>query len=299
MKTILIAGGSGLVGRSVTEVFLRKKYAVRWLTRTPAESNKVGQFFWDPMNGEMDEKALKDTDVIINLSGAGIADRIWTPSRKKLLLDSRIKSTELIYTSCKKTGHWPKKYIAASAVGIYGSKPGEILTEESPKGQGFLADLCEKWEEVAELFQREKVPVVKVRIGMVLAEKGGSLPVFKKLAKLPIVAVPNGKQYVPWIHIHDLETIFLKAAEENALQGIVNGVSPNPVSLKTMLNEINRVQQRKRWVAGIPAFPFKLLAGDMSEIVISDQQVVPQLLQQLAFEWRYPTIAKALETLLK
>ena len=297
-KKVVISGGSGLIGKSLSQLLIDEGFEVCWLTRNPKKDNSFKQFYWNPLENDIDEAALKNTDIVINLAGAGIADKLWTPSRKIVLFDSRVKAIEVLHQSFKKLNYWPKKFITASAIGFYGSRKGEYVNEFSVKGEGFLSDLCEKWEQTADLFANEHVFTTKLRFGIVLAKNGGSLPVFQRLNRIPWILLPNGKQMISWIHINDLLKIILNTVKTDQYSEVVNVVSPNPVSLEEMIKSLNMVQNKKRITTSMPAFPVRLIAGDMSEIVLSDQHVIPEKLKNAGFIWDYPELIPALRSLL-
>ncbi|MCG8699311.1 MAG: TIGR01777 family oxidoreductase [Bacteroidales bacterium] len=297
-KTILITGATGLIGNSITNLLLTDgNFHVRWLTRKKTTASKVEQFVWDPLNGTIDSEALKNVSVIINLAGAGIADKLWTASRRKVLIDSRIKSVELLYQTCQKINHFPGVFISASAIGYYGNRPGEKIKENSSKGTGFVSDLCFKWEKTISLFEQHS-RTITMRLGLVLSVNGGTFPVLKKVAKLPIIALPsNGKNHASWIHIADVTKFIHSAIHGNTFRGSYNLVSPQPVQFRDLLRFIIRYQAKKRLFVPIPSITVKILLGKMSEIFIADQLVLPQKLQNEEYIWSFPTLDEALENL--
>ena len=297
-KKVLITGGSGLIGSRLTQHLLQEGYNVHWLSRNPKDNLAAKQHYWNPLENKIDNTALEGAEIVVNLAGAGIADKLWTPARKQLLLTSRVQSIQLLNATFQQMDYCPKKFISASAVGFYGNRPGVCLDESAPKGSGFLSDLTTKWEQATDLFANKNIEITKLRIGIVLSNKGGSLPLFERISALPIVMLPGGNQIVPWIHIDDMTAVILEAIQKDTIKGNVNCVSPNPVSLKSLLKEIAKTKGKRRMVIGAPSFPIKLITGDMSEIVLNSQRVVPKKLIDIGFHWKYPEIGKALNQLL-
>lgn len=300
MKTILIAGGSGMIGQKLTEL-LKDRYKIYILSRKPQTSNhkNVTYFRWNPAHNEIDETAF-DSDILINLSGEGIADKRWSSDRKKLLIDSRVKPIEFLH---KKLLEKRKKYeviINASAIGFYGDVPTETLTEKSQKGGGFLSDSTAMWEKASRRIADCAERLAILRIGIVLSNKGGALP--KMLMTAPIGMLNyfgNGKQYYSWIHIDDLIGIFEKVITDSNYTGIINAVSPDPVTNKTFIKKIEEASQKKYFKISAPTIALRILLGEMADVVLNSNKIIPEFLQKVNYPFLYPTIEDALKNLIK
>lgn len=263
MKTVFIAGGSGLIGKRLA-FLLSKEYDVYVLSRQGhANQGSVKTLIWQPENGMIDAGDVKP-DIIINLAGAGIADQRWTPARKNEIIQSRTQAALCINTWLQSQNHVPDVYIGASAIGFYGNRGMEILDEKSTPGTGFLSTSVQHWETAHHTISAKKKAII--RIGVVLSTKGGALPKILMTAKgLRLLSYfGNGKQMMSWIHIDDLCHIIQKTIEDHRLQGIINAVSPQPVDNKTLTKEIARTLPFFTWIAPAPAFILKWVLGEMS-----------------------------------
>ena len=225
MGKVIITGGTGLVGKRLTELLIDKGYEVNILTRKP---RKVNEYKWDISKDIIDEKAFDGATAIVHLAGAGVADQRWTEERKKEILESRTRSTRLLYAYLSKGNHSIQTFLSASAVGYYGDRKNELLTESSSNGSGFLPEVCKIWEEESERMALLNIRVSKVRIGIVLSKCGGALPKLDLPMRLGLGAyIGDGKQFVPWIHIDDLCGIFIHLLENKSLIGVFNGCAPD------------------------------------------------------------------------
>lgn len=299
-KNILITGATGLVGSQLAELLLQKGYHVSHLGRTKRTGN-VPSFVWNVDNGTIDKVAFQDVDTIIHLAGAGVADKRWTAARKKEILDSRINSTRLLFETLKKEAHQVKSFISASAIGLYGFTTGEeVFTEDSKPGTDFLAQVTQQWEQEVDRISSLGIRVVKLRIGIVLSDKGGALPAMAKPIRLGIgAALGTGKQYLSWIHLDDLCAMFLKAVEGETMKGAFNAVGSEFVTNQEMTKSIARVLNKPLWLPPIPAFVMKIIIGEMAVIVTNGSKVSSQKIQQTGFEFQFTELTEALKDLLK
>lgn len=296
-KSILIAGGTGLVGSRLLELLDYDQYEVKILTRRPKPGTQnVSYYAWDFGAMTIDDEAV-NADYIINLTGAGIADKRWTDERKRILISSRVDSAQLIANALQKTGHRPKAYLSASAIGYYGDRDDQRLDESSDPGKGFMAECCIQWEKAAELVTPFVDRVIVNRIGIVLSTKGGALP---KILMTKAVGVynyfGNGQQYYSWIHIDDMCKIFLDGIAKPEMQGIYNAVAPLPLTNKAF------TQQIKNALGGIAALPapkfgLRLLLGEMADVVLNSNRVIPQKLTSESFAYAYPELGSAVQDL--
>lgn len=295
-QSILIAGGSGLVGSRLTQLLDPSKYEVRILSRNAKTVNGIRYYKWDFNNMTIDNDAVK-VDHIINLNGAGIADKRWTDSRKKVLIDSRVKSAQLIKSALEASGHKPKSYISASAVGYYGDRGNEKLYEDSAVGKGFMAECCALWEESALELEPLTERLLINRIGIVLTTKGGALPKILMTKQVGVYNYfGNGKQYYSWIHIDDLCHIFIDQMEGNYASGIYNTVTPTPLTNKQFTTEIKEALNGNL-VLPAPVFGLRLLLGEMANVVLNSNRVYPKRLEEMAFEYKYADLGAAVEDL--
>jgi uncharacterized protein (TIGR01777 family) len=282
MKRVLIAGGSGFVGEHLRRLFVSHYYEVFILSTQRKLSSQDHVLYWSPYTEEIVLKGVNEFDIIVNLSGAGIADKLWTKKRKEELENSRIKSTlflkELINSGKIKTGF----FVQASAIGIYGDRSHEKVTEGSAAGNGFLAELTSQWELSIEGLHR---PYSIVRIGIVLHPKLGAFP--KLVAGLRfkfMVIFGNGRQYISWIDIQDLcEMIF--AISTKKMTGVFNAVSPQPVQFIYLLKKYNQKFGGVSIPFTVPAFILKWLLGDMSEVFLFSQKVCSRKIENSGFKF--------------
>jgi len=247
----------------------------------------------------MDIRAIDSVDTIIHLAGAGIADKRWTRARKKEILDSRVQSIGLLYEVLRKGNHKVKAFVSASAIGYYG--PGgenELFTEASPAGIDFLAQVTRQWEEASEIINSLGIRVVKLRIGIVLSEKGGALKSLATPVRLGLgAALGNGKQYMSWIHLDDLCGVFIKAVDDSSMQGVYNAVGTQPVTNLEMTRAIARILNRPLWLPGVPGLMLKLMLGEMAEMVITGSKVSSGKIQKAGYTFQFTELESALRDL--
>lgn len=297
----LITGGTGLIGRHLTKILLSKGHKVSLLSREKENIPDVKVYLWDIEKGLIDDEALKDTDYIIHLTGAGIADKRWTDKRKQEIIDSRVKPIQLLDKHLKEQGNKLKAFISASGVGYYGGDTGETrLDENSPAGNDFLGTCVKIWEAETEKFtQAERT--VSLRTGIVLSEKGGALPKMTQTIKLGIgSALGSGKQWMSWIHIDDICQLYLQAIEDEKMHGPYNAVSPTPARNEEITRVAADVLRRPLWTPNVPAFVIKLLFGELAIAVLGGNYVKnKRVSEELIFSYQFTTIKAALEDLLK
>ncbi|RYU95292.1 TIGR01777 family oxidoreductase [Emticicia agri] len=298
---ILITGGTGLIGKHLTQLLLSKGHKVSLLSREKVNVPDVKVYLWDTEKGLIDDDALKNTDYIIHLAGAGIADKRWTDKRKQEIIDSRVKPIQLLNKHLKEQKIKLKAFISASATGYYGGDTGEArLDENSPAGNDFLATCTKIWEEEAEKFtQAERV--VSLRTGIVLSEKGGALAQLIKPVKMGIGSpLGTGKQWMSWIHIDDMCQLYLQAVEDEKMQGAYNAVAPDPVRNEEITRVAAGVLKKPLWAPNVPAFVLKLLFGEMSVVVLGGSYIKnKRVSEELSFSYQFTSIKEALEDLLK
>lgn len=295
MKNILITGGSGLIGQRITQLLEQKGMEVAWLSRS-AKSRK--SFTWDIPSQQIDAEAMEWADAVIHLAGAGVADKKWTPQRKKEILESRTQSTQLLYQAIEAAKEKPTTFISASAIGYYGFDTGsQLLDENSQAGSDFLADVVIAWEKEVKKIESLNLRTVLLRIGIVLDAEGGALGEMLK----PPVAAPlgNGDQWMSWIHIEDLARMFVFALEKTTLQGIYNAVGPNPATNQHLTQEAAKAKAKPYLGIGVPGFVLRLMLGEMASMVLGGNRVASQKIQKAGFEFEHENLKSALFDLFK
>lgn len=293
---ILISGASGLIGSSLVPYLESRGHTVVSLVR---DRSKQG-IFWDPPHGVIELPSDADIDTVINLSGENIANGRWTKQRKEKILSSRIDSTLLLARTAAGLNQRPKAFLSASGIGYYGDSKDVILNEDGPEGDGFLADVSWNWEVASLPAQEAGIRVVYLRISPVLSSDGGMLPRLLPLFNFGLgAALGSGRQYMSWIAINDLITAVDHILRDESLSGPVNMCSPNPVTNREFTKALNRVLKRPT-LFRIPAFILKAIFGEMAdEELLYSTRAVPQKLVDSGFEFKYPTIEKALRHVLR
>lgn len=294
-KSVLISGGSGLVGSRLTQLLLQKGYQVAHLSRSASEG-EVKTIKWDIEKMELDPSAIEPYDYIINLAGAGIVDESWTEERKKIIQESRTKTVALLARAVAQNTKKPISFVSASAVGYYGLKTSaHFFTEEDSPGDDFLAKTCVKWEESINEVAAMGVPTTTIRIGIVLSADGGALKEMANPIKFGVGApLGNGKQYMPWIHIDDLCGIFIYAFESK-LQGVFNAGAPNQVNNKKFTTSLAKVLGKPLWLPNVPSFIMKLILGSRALLVLEGSRVSCKKVQAAGYKFKFEHLEDALE----
>ena len=297
-KKVLITGGSGFIGRHLSDLLLEKGYAVSILSRSEkSNTSAISYYKWDVDNNFIDDQAVLEADFIINLAGENIAEKRWTAERKLAIVESREKAIQLIYSVLQKNNKKLEAFISASGIGIYGAYTGNnIFTEVSPLADDFLGSTCQKWEAAADLIADLHIRTVKIRTGLVLGKDDGFLkrliPIFKlKLGS----AIGSGKQYMPWIHINDLCAIYLKAIEDKEMNGAYNAAVKDGATNALFSKVLAKVYGYTIWLPNVPAFLLKLIMGEMSKIVLTGQRVSSDKIEKTGFEFQFNKLERALK----
>ncbi|CAM4116476.1 TIGR01777 family oxidoreductase [Gillisia limnaea] len=298
---ILITGATGLVGSHITQLCKEKGIAVNYLTTSKEKIKDQPQnqgFFWNPEAGEIDEACFKDINAIIHLAGASVAKR-WTSSYKKEIIESRVNSAALLHRTIQNLNFKIPHFISASAIGIYSSSYEKLYFEEDTAvDDSFLGEVVVRWEKAADEFAQLGMEVSKIRIGLVLAKEGGALPKMKDPVSFNLgAAFGSGRQWQSWIHVDDLAGIFLHVLE-NKLPGVYNGVAPNPVTNKELMEEIAGRLDKSIWLPNIPEVALKLSLGEMSRVLLASQRVSSDKIEKAGYEFKFKNLPKALEDLL-
>ena len=300
--TVLITGATGLVGQELVNLLLQNGHNVHYLSTSKSKlvtnTNYKG-FYWNPKKAEIDTNALTDVEVIIHLAGANVAKK-WTTAYKEEIIESRVLSTQLLYQTLQKNSHQVKQIISASAVGIYPDSLTDIYHEtDLDIDVSFLGNVVKQWENEVSQFEKLEIIVSKIRIGIVLAKNGGALQEMAKPIQYGVgAAFGSGEQYQSWIHVQDLVAIF-QFVMENQLAGIYNGVAPYPVTNSELTKAIAKTLGKPLFLPNIPKFVMKLILGEMHQILFSSQHVSCRKLLDENFQFKFASLDKALNDLLK
>ncbi|MEJ7767292.1 MAG: TIGR01777 family oxidoreductase [Chitinophagaceae bacterium] len=319
MPTIVITGGTGLIGNALSKMLISNGYDVIVLTRdknagnaqvvNPAISHEslpgVKFAAWDIKSQAIDAEAIKQADFIIHLAGAGVADKRWTAKRKSEIVDSRIQSSALLVKGLKENHHHVKAVLSASAIGWYGADrsipSNKPFVETDLPDSGFLGETCKLWEESIEPVALSGIRLVKFRTGIVLSKEGGAFPEFKKPVRFGVAGIlGNGKQVISWIHIDDLCRMYLYAIENELVSGAFNAVAPKPVSNKELTIRLAQCYKKNFYVPmHVPSFVLQIMLGEMKEEVLKSATVCCDKIRKAGFNFIFPSIENALNDLLR
>ena len=299
MKTILITGGSGLVGNRLTEMLKAKGYKVIWLSRERNIKAEIPRYRWDYRKGEIDTEALEQANIVVHLAGSNLGDGSWTKAKKQEIIESRILTTKLLFQTYKSLNIQPEAFISASAVGYYGMHTDEnIYTEESePAKNDFLSRTCKKWESAVFQFHEElNVRVVALRTSFVISRDSEA---FKKMI-LPTrfglgAPMGNGKQYMSWIHIDDLCNLYIKSIEDSSMSGAYNAATPQFTTNKEFMRTVAKELKRPYLIPRIPSFLLKLIMGESAGMILEGSRVSPQKVIDTGFKFLYPVAKEAIQ----
>jgi uncharacterized protein (TIGR01777 family) len=304
METILITGGTGLIGRTLTKTLTAKGYKVIILSRSIPELQQSGisgnltYARWDIKNQQIDIEAIQAADYIVHLAGAGVMDKKWTNEYKKEIISSRADSARLIVDSLKKHSNKVKAIISASAIGWY-SATNTVHTEEETADDHFLGQTTKLWEESMKPVLQMDKRLVKLRIGIVLSKDGGALKEFMQPLKFGIAAIlGNGKQMISWIHIEDLCSMFVFAIENAGIKGVYNAVAPHPVNNKTLTISLAKKMRPRFYLrVHVPEFVLKIMLGGRSIEILKSNTVSCKKIQDSGFPFQFDNIDAALENI--
>ena len=302
MQTVLITGGTGMVGEAVTTHLINKGYHVIVLTRQMPKKTTTPQLeyaLWNVKTQTIDATAVRKADHIIHLAGAGVVDKKWTDAYKREIEISRTESSKLIVNTLKNNANKVKTVVSASAIGWYGedTTTGKAFIETDAPTKGFLGKTCQLWEESIEPVTLLNKRLVKLRTGIVLGKKGGALAEFKKPIKIGVAGIlGDGKQVVSWIHIDDLCRMYISAIENEKLSGSYNAVAPIPVTNEELTLELAKVMKGKFFIPiHVPKFVLKIMMGERSIEILKSTTVNCAKIILTGFKFLYPTIGVALK----
>jgi hypothetical protein len=296
---IIVGGGRGFIGSHLVPALIAGGHSVTVWSRTPQEENRpgVGAFYWNPMDGPPPLESLEGIDAVINLAGESVAHK-WTDEVKKKIHDSRVLGTRHLIAAVAALSHRPKVLVSSSATGYYGDRGEEELTEDSAPGASFLAGVCREWESEAESASALGLRVVKIRTGMVVGSGGGALTRLTTAFRTKMGGkLGTGKQWMAWIHVADLAALF-QFAVEREVSGVFNGTAPNPVRNEAFTEALGEALDAPTKVT-VPEFALKMLFGEMSEVMLASQRVLPKATEGAGFAFRFPEIGPALEDAVK
>ena len=299
---VLITGATGLIGKEIVKLCFENGIAVNYLSTNKVKIKQTEScmgFYWNPKAQDIDANCFINVDTIIHLAGATISKR-WTPEYKKEILSSRNTSTALLINALKGESISIKHVISASAIGIYRDSLSNYYDESyKENGGSFLNQVVKEWEESVDGFSKLHIDVCKIRIGLVLSNNGGALQEMIKPIKFGLgSAFGSSRQWQSWIHINDLVSLFLYALNHRLI-GVYNGVAPNPVTNRELINAIAKVLHRPIILPNIPRFIMKLLLGEMHTLLYESQRVSSKKIERKGFYFRYNNLRPALENLLK
>ena len=295
---VLISGARGLIGSALTARLQNESHEVVRLVRTKKGDDLVS-ILWNPESGAVDKSSLEGFDTVIHLAGENIGARRWSREHKARIRESRTDSTRLLSRTLAGLEKPPRTFICASAIGYYGNRGDEILTETSPPGEGFLAEVCRDWEDAAAPAAEKDIRVVNLRTGVVLANEGGALEKMVKPIKLGLGGkLGSGRQYMSWITLEDEIGAIIHILNHEQIAGPVNLVSPHPVTNAEFTDQAAKFLNRRAFLP-VPAFILRLVAGEMADaLVLASVRVQPVRLLESGFNFKYPDLETALPVLL-
>lgn len=298
--TILVTGGSGLIGRALCFRLKERGFNVAILSRYGITNSDLPSYTLNIAEDENTKKAIASADYIIHLAGANIGENRWTAGRKQEIIDSRVKTAQLIFNIIKTNKNKLKAFISASATGYYGAITSEkIFNETDPPGSDFLSSVCKVWEQSANNFEEPGIRVVKIRTGIVLTGRGGALGKMSFLVKLGLgSALGAGNQYLPWIHIDDLCNIYIKAIKDSNLKDVYNAVAPEYITNNGLIRSLSHTLKKPLWFPNIPEFFIKLMYGEMADMILNGSRVSCDKIKGAGYVFLFPELQGALENLL-
>lgn len=293
---VLVSGSSGFIGTAVTAALAAGGHSVRRLVRH--EPKAADELRWDPSSGRLEPSALEGIDAVVHLSGETVAGR-WTGSKKRRILDSRVRSTEALAGAIAASECKPAVMVCASAIGYYGNRGEELLTEDSGPGRGFLADVVRQWEQATAAAAEAGTRVVNTRFGIVLSPSGGMLGQLLMPFKLGVGGpLGNGRQYMSWVTIDDVVAAIMHSLTRDELSGPLNVTAPNPVTNREFTKTLGAVLHRPT-VVKVPGFALKLVVGEFSEEALGSLRVSPARLRESGYQFRFEQLEGALRHVLE
>jgi uncharacterized protein (TIGR01777 family) len=299
-SSVLISGGSGLIGRYLTSSLQAAGYQVSHLSRNANKGERIRVFRWDPEKGIIDPEVFEGIDFVINLAGANIGEKRWTKSRKEEIVKSRVESTRFLHKIIIDNGIRIKAFISASASGIYGSVTSDkIFIENDPPAEDFLGYTCKRWEEAADLFDSSGIRTVKIRTAVVLEKTDSALSKLMKPGKFGfLIQTGSGQQYMPWIHINDLCNIYLKAIEDPEIKGAYNAAAPQHITHKDFMAILAKVMNIPVLPASIPDFILRAALGEMSDVILKGSRISSEKIIKAGYRFHFNQLEDALNNVI-
>ncbi|MGQ7944934.1 TIGR01777 family oxidoreductase [Flavobacterium sp. WC2509] len=297
-KNVLITGGTGFIGRYLTEKLVKKGYKVSILTRnSKPNTENVSYYIWDVATQSIEEEAVQNADYIIHLAGENIAEKRWTAKRKVAIRDSRTRSAQLIYDTLKKLDKRIDAFVSASGIGYYGAVNGEgICTENTLPANDFVGTVCKEWEKSADLMAGLGIRTVKIRTGLVLGKNEGILKKLGPIFKRGFGSVlGSGKQYMPWIHVHDLCLMYIEAIENEKMTGAYNATINDSTTNLIFSKELANSYGFSIWLPKVPAFLIRLMLGERASLLLTGRRVSSDKIKKLGFRFQFKNLQQALK----
>ncbi len=297
---IVLTGGTGFIGKRLVDALAEKGHSVVLLTRNSARIDlrawsNVTARTWDGVTVEEWSSEIDGADAVINFAGEPIAAKRWTDSQKRKIIDSRVNGTRAVIEAMRRSNRKPAVLVNASAVGYYGSVPDDDVTESYKRGEGFLPDTCEQWENEARKAESLGTRVVMLRTGIVLGEDGGALEKMSLPFKFFLGApLGSGRQWFPWIHRDDVVAITLFMLENSSISGPVNVAAPDSVTMNEFCKALARTMNRPCLAVGVPSFILTLALGEMAQMLITGQRILPSKLETYGYRFLFPKLDGAL-----
>jgi len=293
---ILVSGSHGLVGRALTTSLANSGHEIVSLVRQSANDSEIE---WDPNQGRINGQQLEGFDVVVHLAGESIASGRWTEEKKRKIRESRVQGTELLSSALARLSQPPPTFISASAIGFYGNRGDELLTEKSTPGEGFLPEVCVAWEKATGQAEAKGIRTIHARFGIILDEKGGALERMLTPFRMGVGGkVGNGKQWMSWIALDDVINALRFLIDEPGSEGAVNFTAPNPVTNADFTEALGNVLSRPTLLS-VPAFAARLAFGEMAdELLLSSARVEPGRLKENGYEFKHPELSSALKAIL-
>jgi uncharacterized protein (TIGR01777 family) len=299
--SVLITGGGGLIGKHLTSILTKAGYNVSHLSRNIKKPGDVRIFKWDPEKKLINASSIDGIDFIIHLAGANIGDKRWTRKRKEEIIKSRVDSARFLHKIITDNRISLKAFISASATGIYGSETfSKIFDENDPPAQDFLGSVCRQWEEAADLFSESGIRTVKIRTAVVLEKNDSALSKLMMSGKFGfLIKTGSGFQYMPWIHITDLCSIYLKALEDSNTRGAFNAVAPQHVTHNEFMKTLGKILNLPVLSVAVPDFVLRAVLGEMSDVILKGSRVSSDKIVSTGFRFRYWMLEDALIDVLR
>lgn len=296
-KNVLISGGTGFIGRHLTNLLIAEGYTVSILSRSQKQNTAdVFYYQWDVSKQTIDEESVLKADFVIHLAGENIAEKRWTKERKEAIVQSREQSIRLIYDVLKKNNKKLDAFVSASGIGIYGAINGsEICDENTAPANDFLGTTCQKWEAAADTIASLGIRTVKIRTGLVLGKEDGFLKKLTPIFKFRLgSALGSGKQYMPWIHVNDLCGIYLQTLKNSTMNGAYNAAIFDNTTNATFSKTLAKIYGYSLWLPNVPAFLIQLAMGEMAQIILTGRRVSSIKIEETGFKFRFTTLKEAL-----